>query len=134
MNDRTPVDQLAIWAEFCDVLKWHNRESHCCIDTLNRLWRKHPFVNDYQALPTIHRNELVILEEYWHLEELWQLLHPRKRTDKVPASTDKPVILLRWNNTNYLMDGRKRICFWQRANSIGPHRALVLSGPVSAEA
>ena len=133
MTKQNVSGESDFWMEFCSVLKWHNRESHCCIDTLNRLWRKHPFVRDHEALPTIQRSDLRVHEERWPLNRLWPLLHPDKRTDKVPASRDKPVVVLHWNGNDYLMDGRKRLCAWHRENQCGPHRVLVVSAATSDE-
>ena len=33
-------DSAYLWIQVCEQLKWHNKGSDTCIDTLNRLWRK----------------------------------------------------------------------------------------------
>jgi len=120
----TPKGKL--WAEACDVLRWHNKNADSCIQTLNRLWRKSPWVADPGALPVLAERQLQLTEERWSLERLEDLLHERQRTLNTPHSVTPPIIVVRWDGTDYLIDGRTRINYWARSETKGPHRTLVI--------
>src|SRR5262245_3553995 len=107
-------DSGALWNEACDVLCWHKENVDTCIQTLNRLWRKSPWVQPHVALPTFIEGQIRVTEEQWSLERLVALLHERQRIPSAPKSLTLPVILVRWNDTVYLIDGRRRINHWER--------------------
>jgi hypothetical protein len=93
---------------------------------MNRLLQKHPRAKQRGEIPQVSRSFLNVSAESWSLEKLWNLIHPEQFTDVEPNVTNLPVIVLRWNGTDYLMDGRRRINRWKRNESIGPHRVLLV--------
>ena len=115
-----------LWTLACQVLRWHNQPGHTCIDTVNRLWRKSPWVGDTSILPIIQEEQIVVTEESWDLGRLWPLVHQRQLTSNTPASTTSPIILVRWFDKDFLLDGRTRINHWKRTANIGPHDVLVI--------
>jgi hypothetical protein len=115
-----------LWAEACDVLRWHNRGTDTCIQTLNRLWRKSPWVKEPAALPILAEDQVRMVQEHWDLPRLVGLLHGKQRTANTPKSLTPPIILVRWASTDYLIDGRTRINHWERYQDAGPHRVLVV--------
>lgn len=117
----------ALWDEMCEVMKWHKKlEHHDCIDTINRLLCKNPHLKDEKKKIEVPKYRLTVSEEKWDLEDLWRLIHTDQITSDEPDSVDPPIIVLRWENTNYLMDGRRRINSWHRDNKTGQYRVLVV--------
>ena len=112
--------------EFGEVLSGHIHPGHDEIDTVNRLLLKSPWLKDQGTHPQIPHTNLNVAEEAWELPRLWRLVHPLQVTSDEPAFTIGAVLVLRWENSEYLMDGRRRINHWQRNHVRGPHRTLVL--------
>ena len=112
--------------EFAEVLSGHIHPGHDEIDTINRLLLKSPWLRDSGTILQIPRTNLRISEELWDLPRLWRLIHSHQVTPDRPFSLSGAVLILRWNEIEYLMDGRRRINHWQRDDAQGPHRALVL--------
>jgi hypothetical protein len=108
-----------LWNELCDVIGWHKQRHHSCVDTLNRLWRKDPFVKNLNALPTLSKSALEVVEGTRSLDQLWGFIHKKRKTEQQPAATDLPVVLLRWKGEEYLIDGRRRINYWKRHENLG---------------
>ncbi|MGH8251538.1 MAG: hypothetical protein ACREVI_12715 [Steroidobacteraceae bacterium] len=119
-------DQFELWHEMCEVMKWHNRPRHCCVDTINRLLAKHPVTKGQRKTIRVTRESLVISAETRSIEQLWQLIHRKHLTRKPPGTTEVAVVVLRFGGNEYLLDGRRRINHWMRRNVAGPHRVLVL--------
>jgi hypothetical protein len=115
-----------LWDEVCDVLKWHYRPGHSCVDTINRLRAKHPVARRLGTAFRVQRESLVIRVDSRSIEQLWLLIHPKLVTRAPPHATDAPVVVLRSDGVEYLIDGRRRINFWSRNNLAGPHRVLVV--------
>ena len=115
-----------LWDEMCEIIKWHNKPQHCCMDTINRLWRKDPFVHSPKAIPILNRETLSVEVEQWPLERLMSFICQERITDLAPAETKVAVVVLRWSGLHYLIDGRRRINFWNREHNHGPHRVLVI--------
>jgi hypothetical protein len=109
-----------LWPEFRAVLRLHIRDGHDAIDTVNR------FLEEDRASFRVPREGLRISAELWELPRLWKLMHPGLITDRPPHSHGGAVLVLRWDNAERLIDGRKRINYWKRNNVTGPHRTLVL--------
>jgi len=126
MDVLEPMNSDTLWNEMCDVIKWHNQRHHCCVDTLNRLWRKDPFVKDSNVLPFLPKSALEVVEDTRSLDQLWEFIHEKRKTELHPAATDMAIVLLRWKGEEYLIDGRRRINHWKRQGSLGPHRVLVV--------
>jgi len=124
MKLTTPSRNRSLWYEMCQVIKWHNLPQHCCVDTLNRLWRKDPFVLDGSPLPVLSQDLLDVFVENWNLEDLSSFIDPTRETDLQPAAMDCAIVVLRWEGSDYLIDGRRRINYWRRNDQSGPHRVL----------
>jgi hypothetical protein len=116
-----------LWPEYRKVIGGHICAGHDSIDTINRLLRKNPWLKDTPAMFQIPREGLNLSAESWALDRLWPLIHRTMFTDLEPASSSGAVLILRWNDREYLTDGRRRINHWKRNNLNGPHRALVVS-------
>lgn len=85
-------------------------------------------MKDPGALPVISREEFDVAREAWDLERLWKLIHGTQQTDLPPAATHHPIIVVRWDGADYLIDGRRRINRWKREGMEGPHDVLVVQG------
>lgn len=116
----------ALWDAVCAVLCWHNRGNDGCIQTLNRLWRKHPQTQKASSLPVLQLENLSFDLESWSVERLVGLLPPTYVTNKTPRSLAPPVIILRYDQIDYLIDGRTRINYWKRTADTGQHRIIII--------
>jgi hypothetical protein len=112
------------WSELCELLK--NHPGGAGIAKVNRLWRKHPSTTKPEPMPTLKETELSILAEEWGVAALWTVVHEKQVTEDEPWSNNGAVIVLRWEGSHYLLDGRRRINRWRRAGLAGLHRVLVL--------
>jgi len=120
------VEARYLWIQVCEVLKWHNKGKDACIDTLNRLWRKHPEVKGVNGevfldVPALSEEVLTVYAEQWPLDRLVALKrsHVRDRPLFFP-----PIIILRWFDHDFLIDGTTRINLWEKAGNVGPHAVL----------
>jgi hypothetical protein len=119
-----------LWIQACEILKWHNKGNDRCIDTLNRLWAKHPDVRgpageQLMRVPTLTVEMLRVSPELWELDRLLSLkrTHPRDRPLFFPA-----ILVLRWFDHDFLIDGTTRINFWSKQANRGPHAVLKIAG------
>jgi hypothetical protein len=117
-----------LWIEYEEVIRGHIHPGHDVVGTVNRLLLKSPWLTDLGKPLQIPQAGLFISEESWKLSRLWPLIHRAQITLDEPMSTSGAILTLRWNNNDYLMDGRRRINSWQRNRVDGPHRVLVLQG------
>jgi len=120
------MDDSKLWDEVCGVLKWHYRAGHGCVDTINRLRAKHPVARKLGKAFRVRRESLVVRAESRSIEQLWPLIHPKLVTRAPPHATDAPVVVLKSDDVEYLLDGRRRINYWSRNNQTGPHRVLIV--------
>lgn len=120
------MNESELWDEVCGALKWHYRPGHGCVDTINRLRAKHPVAKKLGKEFRVQRESLVVCAESRSIEQLWALIHPKLVTRTPPHATDAPVVVLRSDDVEYLIDGRRRINYWSRNNLAGPHRVLVV--------
>src|SRR5258705_4985937 len=91
------LGQAYLWIQVCEVLKWHNKGSDRCVDTLNRLWQKHsevrgPNGEKLMDVPVLSQEALVVSLEHWLLDRLAALArsHDRDRPAFFP-----PIVVLR---------------------------------------
>jgi hypothetical protein len=115
-----------LWIQVCEILKWHNKGNDRCIDTLNRLWQKHSEVRSPSGeilmdVPVLSEDMLSVSTERWRLDELAALnrSHFRDRPLSFP-----PIVVLRWFDRDFLIDGTTRINFWLKLGNAGPHAVL----------
>ena len=123
------MDAAYLWIQVCEVLKWHNMGSHRCIDTLNRLWQKHSEVKGENGerlldVPVLSEEMLIICAEHWSLDRLVALKrsHPRYQPLSFP-----PIVVLRWFDRDFLIDGTTRINLWNKQGNEGPHAVLKIA-------
>src|ERR1700690_4384185 len=74
-ESRTAEFSAYLWMQVCEVLKWHNKGPHQCIDTLNRLWQKHCEVIGAEGqvlreVPLLSADMLSVYAELWSLTRL----------------------------------------------------------------
>ena len=126
---RATVDAQYLWFTACEILKWHNKGDDQCIDTLNRLWRKHsevvtPNGESLLHVPTLDESMIKVGAEHWPLDRLLSLTrsHQRNRPLSFP-----PIVVLNWFDRYFLLDGTTRINFWSAVGNKGPHAVLVIS-------
>ncbi len=120
------MDDSELWDEVCETLKWHNRPGHGCVETINRLLAKHPTARKLVKTLRVRRESLTVCAEARNADNLWRLIHPKLVTRAPPHATDAPIVVLRTVDVEYLLDGRRRINYWNRNNLAGPHRVLVV--------
>lgn len=122
-----------LWMQVCEILKWHNQGNDRCIDTLNRLWRKHSQVcgadgEEILAVPTLSEDKLTVRSEHWSLDQLAALRREHRRDS---AASFPPVIVLEWSGRTFLIDGNNRVNFWLKQGNAGPHLVFKLIWPDS---
>jgi hypothetical protein len=115
-----------LWVWVCEQLKFHNKGSDRCIDTLNRLWRKHPRVKGAEdkpplEVPTLTEEMLLVSLEQWSLQRLQGLQIPHQRDD---LRSPEPIIILHWRNQDFVIDGNTRVNYWVKERNEGPHAVL----------
>jgi hypothetical protein len=122
-------DSPYLWILACEVLKWHNKGSDRCIDTLNRLWNKHTEVRGKNGerlleVPVLKEEMLSVTAEHWSLSRLAALKrsHARSRPLFFP-----PIIVLRWVDREFLIDGTTRVNLWSEQGNVGPHAVLKIA-------
>jgi hypothetical protein len=118
-----------LWTQVCEQLKFHNKGDDRCIDTLNRLWRKNsrvvsPTGEVLLDVPTLTEHMLWVSLEQWPLADLTALNPPHKRDE---LRSYVPIIVLRWFDQPFLIDGNTRVNFWKKVRNQGPHAVLVIS-------
>jgi hypothetical protein len=126
MSLDAPGKDDALWDELRHVMRRHIKAGHDAIDTINRLLRKNPWLLESGSTLQIPPENLCISEESWQLDRLWLVLHSSQVVSDEPVTPEGAVVILRWGDQHYLMDGRRRINHWKRVNAAGSHRALVV--------
>lgn len=118
-----------LWIQVCEQLKFHNKGDDRCIDTLNRLWRKHPGVKSKDGgillnVPLLKEEMLTVKIEQWSLQRLANLKPPHGR-DQLKSFA--PIVVLHWFDQYFLLDGNSRVNFWEKAGNQGPHAVLKIT-------
>lgn len=116
----------ALWEELCEIIGYHDKPGDDCIETLNRLLHKHPLATPSRFAIRITRETHRLSAESWDLERLWRLIPPSQVTNDPPRSAQEAVIVARFEGADYLLDGRRRINFWQREGLPWERRVLVI--------
>lgn len=120
---------MELWIRVCEQLTHHNKGPDQCIDTLNRLWRKHPRVKTTTGeilleVPLLTESMLSVTLEHWALEQMLALKTPHNRDQ---LRSFEPPVVLRWFDQSFLLDGNTRVNHWAKAQNRGPHAVLVIS-------
>jgi hypothetical protein len=123
------LDSQYLWLAVCEIIKWHNKGTDQCIDTLNRLWRKHtevvaPNGESLLHVPTLTEAMFTVRAELWPLDRLLTLKrsHQRNRPLFFP-----PIVVLNWFDRFFLLDGTTRINLWSEVGNMGPHAVLIVA-------
>jgi hypothetical protein len=119
-------DSTALLKAVDRTMNCHDKQKIGMVATLNRIWRKHPGIDDPAQLPVITLDNVRCVYEKWSLSEMAALLHARHVTDKNPRVLGFPIVVIRWRGTNYLVDGRRRINHFIRTNDASSHDILLL--------
>jgi hypothetical protein len=123
------VDSEYLWIQACEVLKWHNKNNDRCIDTLNRLWNKHSEVRGSNGetllvVPLLSEAMLTVCAEHWSLDRLVAL---KRSHDRSKPMFFPPIIILRWFDRDFLIDGTTRVNLWNNIGNFGPHAVLKIT-------
>ena len=113
----------------------HWRPNYC---TLNRLWLKHHKGKGRRTgssgkysdeiiidAPELNAGNTTVTEELRSTKYLFELAGDAPRPEPYPK--DDPVVIVRFRNNDYLIDGGKRIYKWHQDNNQDKHRALVVT-------
>lgn len=120
------VQTTNLWEELYEVLRHHNISGASCQDTLNRLFRKIPHLSERNDLPILSEQTVRVSKESWNIGNLRKLITEKHITDNIPSKTEPPVVVIRWQNDDYLIDGRRRINQWMRIGKDGTHVVLLI--------
>ena len=119
-------NQSELWDELCGIVAYHDKPGHDCITTLNRLLHKHPSVKSQHLSIRISRESHRLTVESWKPDRLWQLILPSQKTRDPPRSVQEAIIVARFDGADYLIDGRRRINYWNREGLPWERRVLVI--------
>ena len=102
------------WDQVCEILKYH-REKISCVEKINRIWIKSPLLGNLDELPYLMQNNTHLFTETWRFEKVLKLIeHPKLKTSLEPRSLEGAIVVVRWKGNDYLMDGKRRINYWNR--------------------
>ena len=120
------MNQQELWKELSEVLSNHFG-SCACQETLNRLFLKALLTPEgtEDRVPSLSSNNVQLLQEEWSTEQLVKLLKPAHITHKEPHDCGQ-VVVARWKQNEYLIDGRKRINSWRRNDDKGTHPVIIV--------
>ena len=76
------------------------------------------------ATQAVNLDKLKVLSEVWEPERLVTLDRYHART--APKREDLPIIVVRWDGIEYLIDGTTRINKWEHEKRSEPHEVLVI--------
>ena len=118
-----------------EILKNH-KGPYC---TLNRLWLKHhksagwrekwpDRYTDKMVLdaPELNQGNTTITTERRTTSDLYDLAGSSPR-DLPPGKDDTPVVIVRFRNNDYLIDGGKRCTKWHQENNQDMHDAFIVN-------
>lgn len=119
------ASEESLWDELKEIIGYHDKPGDGCMQTLNRLLRKHPLA---KSLPEfrIARETHRLSAESWPPDRLWKLILPSQVTQDPPRSAQDAVIVARLGGKDYLIDGRRRINYWKREGLPWERRVLVI--------
>src|SRR5688572_20870985 len=106
MEEHTHRD--ALWDEICNVLRNHLR-GDSCVATIKRLLLKSPWLDDtaMRAAPDVTGNNSTVVAEQWNIRRLCELLRGKQVTGESPSLDSGAIIVVRWQGSDYLVDGRR---------------------------
>ncbi len=120
------MNQQELWKQLYEVITYHRKSDHGYLKTLNRLFREalRRYEDSEVGVPALSAENVHLLQEEWSTERLVALLTPDHCTTKKPHGSG-PVIVVRRERREYLIDGRKRINSWRRNDDRGSHCVII---------
>lgn len=120
-----------LFPELQHILKFHRRESDTTMSTLNRLFQGN-VAHVYKELGfqrcVFHAHRIILQKECWSTKKLSALrrCHARK---KVGGDKKLPIVLVRLNGRDHLIDGNTRINYWVAAHDKKMHDVIIVTQP-----
>ena len=107
-------------------MSFHRKGTDTDQQTLNRLFRKALAPEGKTDLPLLTPETVQISKRPWPVAKLKELLTKVHHTELKPKNTEGSVVVLRWQNKNHLLDGRRRINCWIRSSDASSHQVLLV--------
>lgn len=117
-------DQNTLWKELCMQMGFHRKGADTDEQTLNRLFCKALAPEAKTDLPSLTPKTVKISKKRWTAAELKALLTESHHTELEPENSEGAVVVVRWQNKNYLLDGRRRINCWLRSGDASSQYVL----------
>ena len=74
-------------------------------------------------VPELTEQMLMVRNEHWPLDRLLAL---KRATVRDQPQFFPPIIVLRWFDHDFLIDGTTRVNFWSKFGNVGPHAVLTI--------
>src|SRR5688572_14555316 len=111
--------ETELWQELWDLLGHDCKRNESPRQRFNRIFREQ--VGDHPPIPFITK---AIRKAYWPLSQLTKFAMPQ--AGAAPKREDVPLVVVRWRDADFLIDGRRRINRWVEQADIGPHSLLLI--------
>ena len=116
-----------LFSDACELLKYHvpNRYTH--EEALNRIFNKHKDLHNPfdREIPRLSKDNIKTRLEVWTRERLSDLA-PEGIYDEHPVRIMPPLIVVRVDGTDCLIDGGSRINQWRKYGMEGTHAVYIL--------
>ena len=118
---------MDLFEEACELLKYHVPNKYTYEEALNRIFDKHKKVHNSfnRDIPPLSKENIKVKLEVWTREKLSSLA-PKGIHDKPPIRIMPPLILVRVDGIDCLIDGGSRINQWRRYGMDGTHAVYIL--------
>ena len=121
--------QFTLFQTVCKLLyDGHGKSSEIPEGTLNGLFLQGlSGENNYGAVnpPWLSEKNTTVTIEPWKTEELWKLA--TRKEDQKPRYANFPVVIVRYKNQNYLIDGVKRVSMWHATGDMAEHSVYIIT-------
>ena len=120
----TDATQSELWSEVSNTLRHHQKkQDETPIDALNRLFRE--YFPTHLKIPLLNESTTRLQKESRTINELKKVIR-RDCLTKGPDKIDVSVVLVKWCQNEYLVDGRRRTNLWAGEGSDDPHPVIVI--------
>jgi hypothetical protein len=125
----TTMNERSLWEEVNHMLSFHQKKNDPTpMDALNRLF--------HEAAPgsksvRLHEDNCRISTDTRTTKELSLLKRRHKEAD--PDDESCPVLLVKYNTYDFLIDGCNRVNKWVKENNLDDHNAIVIEYPCIAD-
>lgn len=113
------AEEAAQWEPVWKVLD-HHKKKFTPQHALNRL-----FHEQRSDGPHLTPSTATVQKQFWSIHQLDRTI----RKDSVttgPAMLDVPIVVVRWDGKDYLIDGRRRVNTWVKKGSQKLHDVLLI--------